>query len=97
MVGHTNRLAYDAITRILEYPSNPVNPLFIHGPSGLGKTHLEQGLALAFHERYPKSKVQYIRCEQFTNDYISACEQGSVGIQAFRVRMRHPDFKRPGL
>ncbi len=92
VVGHTNRLAYDAITRILEDPANPVNPLFIHGASGLGKTHLEQGLALAFHERYPKSKVQYIRCEQFTNDYISACEQGSVGIQAFRVKMRHPDL-----
>ncbi len=92
VVGHTNRLAYDAITRILEDPGNPVNPLFIHGASGLGKTHLEQGLALAFHERYPKSKVQYIRCEQFTNDYIAACEQGSPGIQAFRVKMRHPDL-----
>ncbi|MBA3700818.1 MAG: chromosomal replication initiator protein DnaA [Planctomycetes bacterium] len=92
VVGHTNRLAYDAITRILEDPANPVNPLFIHGASGLGKTHLEQGLALAFHERYPKSKVQYIRCEQFTNDYIAACEQGSAGIQAFRVKMRHPDL-----
>lgn len=92
VVGHTNRLAYDAITRILEDPANPVNPLFIHGASGLGKTHLEQGLALAFHERYPKSKVQYIRCEQFTNDYIAACEQGSPGIQAFRVKMRHPDL-----
>jgi chromosomal replication initiator protein len=92
VVGHTNRLAYDAITRILEDPTNPVNPLFIHGASGLGKTHLEQGLALAFHERYPKSKVQYIRCEQFTNDYIAACEQGSPGIQAFRVKMRHPDL-----
>lgn len=92
VVGHTNRLAYDAIIRILEDPANPVNPLFIHGASGLGKTHLEQGLALAFHERYPKSKVQYIRCEQFTNDYIAACEQGSAGIQAFRVKMRHPDL-----
>jgi chromosomal replication initiator protein len=92
VVGHCNRLAYDAITRILEDPGNPVNPLFIHGASGLGKTHLEQGLALAFRERYPKSKVQYIRCEQFTNDYIAACELGSAGIQAFRVRMRHPDL-----
>jgi chromosomal replication initiator protein len=92
VVGHTNRMAYDAIIRILEDPGNPVNPLFIHGASGLGKTHLEQGLALAFHERYPKSKVQYIRCEQFTNDYITACEQGSAGIQAFRVKMRHPDL-----
>jgi chromosomal replication initiator protein len=92
VVGHTNRLAYDAIIRILEDPRNPVNPLFIHGASGLGKTHLEQGLALAYHERYPKSKVQYIRCEQFTNDYIAACEQGSAGLQAFRVKMRHPDL-----
>jgi chromosomal replication initiator protein len=92
VVGHTNRLAYDAVIRILEDPANPVNPLFIHGASGLGKTHLEQGLALAYHERYPKSKVQYIRCEQFTNDYIAACEQGSAGIQAFRVKMRHPDL-----
>ncbi len=92
VVGHCNRLAYDAITRILEDPGNPVNPLFIHGASGLGKTHLEQGLALAFRERYPKSKVQYIRCEQFTNDYIAACELGSAGIQAFRVKMRHPDL-----
>lgn len=92
VVGHCNRMAYDAITRILEDPTNPVNPLFIHGASGLGKTHLEQGLALAFRERYPKAKVQYIRCEQFTNDYIAACEQGSAGIQAFRVKMRHPDL-----
>jgi len=66
--------------------------LFIHGASGLGKTHLEQGLALAFKERYPKAKVQYIRCEQFTNDYIAACEGGPAGIQAFRIKMRHPDL-----
>lgn len=92
VVGHCNRLAYDAVTRILEDPSNPVNPLFIHGGSGLGKTHLAQGLAMAFRERNPSSKVEYLRCEQFTNDYITACGKGSSGIQAFRVRMRHPDL-----
>ncbi|MBA3685185.1 MAG: chromosomal replication initiator protein DnaA [Planctomycetes bacterium] len=92
VVGTCNRMAYDAVMRILDNPRNPVNPLFIHGASGLGKTHLEQGLALAFKERHPKCKVQYIRCEQFTNDYISACEGGPAGIQAFRIRMRHPDL-----
>ena len=92
VVGSCNRMAFDAVSRILENPRNPVNPLFIHGASGLGKTHLEQGLALAFKERHPKGKVQYIRCEQFTNDYISACEGGPAGIQAFRVKMRHPDL-----
>ena len=90
VVGSCNRLAYDAIQRILEKPHNPVNPLFIHGASGLGKTHLEQGLALAFKERYPKAKVEYVRCEQFTNDYIRACKDGT--LDAFRVKMRHPDL-----
>jgi len=92
VVGHCNRLAFDSVKRILDDPRHPVNPLFIHGASGLGKTHLEQGLALAFKERYPKAKVQYIRCEQFTNDYIAACDGGPAGIQAFRIKMRHPDL-----
>ena len=92
VVGSCNRLAYDAVRRLLESPQNPVNPVFIHGPSGVGKTHLEQGLSGAFRERYPKSKVLYIRCEQFTNDYIEACEGGGAAINAFRVRMRHPDL-----
>ncbi len=90
VVGSCNRLAYDAIQRILEKPNHAVNPLFIHGASGLGKTHLEQGLAFAFKERYPKAKVEYVRCEQFTNDYIRACKDGS--LDAFRVKMRHPDL-----
>lgn len=92
VVGHCNRIAFDAVRRILDDPRYAVNPLFIHGASGLGKTHLAQGLALAFRERHPRCKVQYTRCEQFTNDYIAACEGGPAGIQAFRVRMRHPDL-----
>lgn len=90
VVGSCNRLAYDAVIRILEKPQNAINPVFIHGASGLGKTHLEQGLALAFKERYPKSKVEYVRCEQFTNDFIKSCKDGS--LEAFRVKMRHPDL-----
>ncbi len=92
VVGACNRLAYDAVRRVLEMPDNPINPVFIHGSSGLGKTHLEQGLAMAFKERHPKSKVLYIRCEQFTNEFIDACENGGAALNAFRVRMRHPDL-----
>ncbi len=92
VVGSCNRLAYDAVMAILNRPESAVNPLFIHGASGLGKTHLEQGLAIAFKERHPRAKVQYIRCEQFTNDFIAACNQGPEAIRAFRVRMRHPDL-----
>jgi chromosomal replication initiator protein len=90
VVGGCNRIAYDATRRILEEPDNPVNPLFIHGSSGLGKTHLEQGLALAFKERNPNSKVQYMTCEQFRNAYLSAVE--SKALASLRVKLRHCDL-----
>jgi chromosomal replication initiator protein len=92
VVGPCNRLAYDAIMRIIEQPVDPVNPLFIHSSSGLGKTHLIQGLAVAHRDRHPNCNVQYMRCEQFTNDFIAACDNGPAGLHPFRVKMRHADL-----
>jgi chromosomal replication initiator protein len=92
VVGSCNRLAYDAVLQILEHPRKAPNPLFIHGASGLGKTHLEQGLARAFKERYPKAKVEYLRCEHFFRMYMEANEGGPEAMKAFHVRMRHPDL-----
>lgn len=90
VVGSCNRLAYDAIVRILETPDHPVNPLFIHGGSGLGKTHLEQGLAIAFKHRYPHAKISYMTCEQFRNAYLSAYEAKEITL--LRTRLRHVDL-----
>ena len=92
VVGSANRLAYDAMRQVLDQPDASVNPVFIHGKSGLGKTHLAQGLALAFKERYPSAKVQYLRCEQFTNEWLLALGAGPKAINAFRVKMRHADL-----
>lgn len=90
VVGSCNRVAYDAVRQVIEQPGSTWNPLFIHGASGLGKTHLEQGLAVAFKERYPTARVQYISCEQFKNQYLHACENNN--LQGFRVKMRHNDL-----
>lgn len=92
VVGSCNRIAHDAVRRILDAPDHPVNPLFLHGASGLGKTHLQQGLAVAFRERYPHSKVRYMTCEQFKNAFLNACNKGNEGIEAFRVAIRHADL-----
>jgi chromosomal replication initiator protein len=92
VVGSANRMAYDAMRHLLDYPASGVNPVFIHGKSGLGKTHLEQGLALAFKERHPSAKVIYLRCEQFTNEWLTALGGGPKAINAFRVKMRHADL-----
>ncbi|MFW5829280.1 MAG: chromosomal replication initiator protein DnaA [Planctomycetota bacterium] len=92
VVGSCNRLAYDAVMRIVDRPEDPVNPLFIHASSGLGKTHLIQGLAVAYRDHHPNCNVQYMRCEQFTNDFIAACDAGPSGLHTFRVKMRHADL-----
>lgn len=92
VVGSANRLAYDAMRHLLEQPATGINPVFIHGKSGLGKTHLAQGLALAYKERFPTAKVQYLRCEQFTNEWLAALNAGPKSINAFRVKMRHADL-----
>ncbi len=92
VVGSANRLAYDAMRQLLDHPDSGVNPVFIHGKSGLGKTHLAQGLALAFRDRHPSAKVLYVRCEQFTNEWLAALGAGPRAINAFRVKMRHADL-----
>ncbi|MHC5067182.1 MAG: DnaA ATPase domain-containing protein [Planctomycetota bacterium] len=94
VVGSCNCMAYNMVKRIIDEPDNPVNPLFIHGSSGQGKTHLEQGLALAFNEQFPSSKVLYLTCEQFRNMYLSACDgrEKAAALQAMRVKLRHADL-----
>ena len=92
VVGPCNRQAYVAVRSMLMCQENQINPLFVHGPSGVGKTHLMQGLALAFKELHPTSNVLYLRCEHFTNDFIEAVENGEAAMAEFRARMRHPDL-----
>lgn len=48
------------------------SPLFIHGPCGLGKTHLLQGIAARFKQNRPGAIVRFTTGEAFTNDFISA-------------------------
>lgn len=44
VVGTSNRLAHAACRAICSQPGTLYNPVFIHGPSGLGKTHLLQAV-----------------------------------------------------
>ncbi len=79
IVGKSNRLAYTAASRIAEGVDDAVfSPLFIHGPSGIGKTHLLQGIARRTLERRPGSRVRYVTAEAFTNEYIAAIRSNTT-------------------
>ena len=80
VVGESNRLAWSATCRLAEEgEQSSVSPLFIHGGCGLGKTHLLQGLCRRAAERMgDRSRIRYVTGEQFTNEYITAIQEGSM-------------------
>lgn len=90
VVGPSNRLAHAACGAICLQPGTLYNPLFIHGASGLGKTHLLQATCAEFHRRHPDLRVTYVTCETFVNDFIRAIATGQ--LHAFREGARQTDL-----
>lgn len=52
------------------------NPLFIYGPTGLGKTHLMHAVGNEMLRRNPNARILYITSERFVADFISALQKG---------------------
>ena len=90
IVGAENEMAHGASLAVAKDPGHYYNPLFIHGPTGLGKTHLMHAIAHSVYGTNPQSRIAYISSETFTNDFIQALQTGSVA--AFRRRYRELDL-----
>lgn len=89
VIGPGNRVAHGAALAVAEAPGQAYNPLFLHGPPGLGKTHLLGAIANYLHAHSPELAVHYTTAESFTNEFV-ACLQ-SNGIEAFKQRYRRAD------
>ena len=89
VVGTNNQFAHAACHAIVSGNSRGYNPLFVHCPPGLGKTHLVQALGQEILRANPKKKVCYLTGEKFTNKYIEAVRKGTT--DAFRKRYRKVD------
>lgn len=90
VVGPCNRMAQATCVAVSEMPGTVYNPLFIHGGTGLGKTHLLQAICHKILDRSPAARITYLSCETFVNYFIEAVEKGA--IHAFRYRYRHVDL-----
>jgi chromosomal replication initiator protein len=89
VIGPSNRLAHGAALAVAEAPSEAYNPLFLHGPPGLGKTHLLAAIANYLHDNAPGLSVRYTTAESFTNEFVAALK--SAGSEAFKARYRDID------
>jgi len=89
VVGANSQFAHAACEAVAKKSGVGYNPLFIYGGPGLGKTHLMQAIGHEILRRQPGSRVIYLTCEKFTNEFIDAVRRGD--IEKFRRRYRSSD------
>lgn len=90
VVGPCNRLAHAAAIASVESPGRIYNPLFIHGASGTGKTHLVQAVCHRVLDLNPRTRVAYVSCEAFASDFVAAV--ASDAVHRFQDRYRLADL-----
>ena len=90
VVGSSNRFAHSAAIAVANNPGQVYNPLFIHGPAGVGKTHLLYAIANELRRQHPNFQIVYIKGDQFTNELIAALQSGK-NVE-FRSKYREADL-----
>ena len=89
VIGDGNRMAHAAALAVAEMPAQAWNPLFIHGPPGLGKTHLLHAIG-NYVRRYGEGlRVRYATVEEFMAEFVQAIRRRST--DGFRERFRDVD------
>ncbi|MCX6757493.1 MAG: chromosomal replication initiator protein DnaA [Candidatus Nomurabacteria bacterium] len=92
IVGSFNELAYAAAQAIIAKPGMSYNPFFVYGGTGLGKTHLIQGIGNSVKEKYPDKKVHYITLEKFATDLVNSFQFGNNKANSFKEKYRKYDL-----
>lgn len=85
VVGKSNQVAYQAVKAVLRDPGSKYNPVFLHGGSGLGKTHLLQAITREFFIQGERS-IRYVQCEKFVQMFVRALQNKT--IDQFRSEFR---------
>src|SRR5436190_20180894 len=84
-----NRFAHAAALAVAELPGQAYNPLFLHGPPGLGKTHLLHAIGNYIARYGDGLTVRYATVETFTSEFVGAGR--SEGAAGFKSRFRGAD------
>ncbi len=88
VVGSSNQYAYTAAKSVAQKPGVVYNPVFIYGPTGLGKTHLIH--AIGNYSQLNGKNVIYATIEQFMNDFTYNLKNQTM--DRFREKYRNCDI-----
>lgn len=87
--GDCNDMALMAARQVAEFPGERFNPLFVYGPTGVGKTHLLEAIYCEIRKTHSNLNVVLITSEAFTNYFLQALSSKTVA--SFRQRFRNVD------
>ena len=88
--GPSNSFALAAAMAVVKNPGKSgYNPLFIHGGTGLGKTHLMQAIGNELRRLDPSLAICYLTAEEYLNEYVNYMKDNNV--PAFRNKYRTVD------
>jgi chromosomal replication initiator protein len=90
VVGESNRLAATSAQMVARRQGH-WNPLFLYGPTGVGKTHLLEGIWSTARKADRGLRVVYRTAEQFTVEFVAAVRDGK-GLPSFRAKYRGVDL-----
>lgn len=86
VIGSANRFAHAAALAVAELPGEAYNPLFLHGPPGVGKTHLLASIAAYLRRSRPALAVLGTTAERFVSEFVAALRGGEP--ERFKRRYR---------
>nr|WP_299595639.1 chromosomal replication initiator protein DnaA [Sphingomonas bacterium] len=90
VVGKANEVAYNAARTLAEGGRVGFNPLFLHGGTGLGKTHLMHAIGSEHLRRNARSRVIYMSAEKFMYEFVGAMR--AKDTHSFKARLRSADL-----
>jgi chromosomal replication initiator protein len=90
VVGKANEVAFSASQTLATADKVAFNPLFIHGGTGRGKTHLLHAIGHEFHRQRPRAKIIYMSAEKFTVEFLAALRANETF--KFKQQLRSADL-----
>ncbi|MEA3060727.1 MAG: chromosomal replication initiator protein [Sphingomonadales bacterium] len=90
VVGKANEVAFNASRTLAIAKDVAFNPLFLHGGTGRGKTHLLHAIGHEFHRLRPRAKIIYMSAEKFMVEFVAALRANET-IQ-FKQQLRSADL-----